>query len=493
MANIDSPIDAFNRVSVNLPTDADEAGHVQVSFKRGAGVPARTMRVTSEGEARVAHTTRLFDCDFNGAVGGALLNNQFNQNASGFSMVLNAGFLRFNNLSVNTVNIGGAISTWRTFFVRDHMNLKLSGIIKHENGNVTNKQFDFGFGYYDVAANQANPMNEFVGFRWTLTGALLAVLEYSVGGAPVSVIENVNGGVPYADNVALTYDVVCGEEGVDFYVAGVLVAHIDPPVGGAGILKSGSYPVIARQYHAASPPALAPVFDLGSVAVSSIGPSADEDRSVLQVAMGRHVLRTQAGVQAANGSNNNVPASATAPTPLAATNAVSGLVGLGGYGRITVSMNTTPHTEFIMCSFQNPVMPEAAGALANARNLAITDIMISPLIAAAALTGGGIVAEWFVAFGGTALSLATADATGGAAPGVKSHTKMPLPIIDSFAAAAAIGSIAARSGEGGHIPLQTPIVLAPGEFIILGIRTLYVAATAAGQVDGGYGFNGYWM
>lgn len=493
MANIDSPVDAFDRVAVNLPTDPLEAGHVEVSFNRGAGVPARTLRVTTEGEARIAHMTRLFDCDFNGATAGALLNNQFNQQATALTLVLNAGFLRFNSAAVTTVNIGGSVNSWRTFFVRDHMNLKLSGIIKHENGNVSNKQFDFGFGYYDVAANQANPMNEFVGFRWTLTGGLLAVLEYSVGGAPVSVSQNVNGGVPYSDNVALTYDVVFGEEGADFYVAGVLVAHIDAPVGGAGISKSGSYPVVVRQFHSASPPALAPVFDIGSVAVSSIGPSADEDRNVLQVAMGRHALRAQAGVQAANGSNNNVPASATAPTALAATNAVSGLVGLGGYGRINVSMNTTPHTEFIMCSFQNPVIPEAAGALINARNLVITDIMISPLVAAAALTGGGVVAEWFLAFGGTALSLATADAVGGAAIGVKSFSKLPLPIVDSFAAAAAIGTVGTRSGEGGHILLQTPIVLAPGEFIILGIRTLYVAAATAGQVDGGYGFNGYWM
>ena len=70
---------------------------------------------------------------------------------------------------------------------------------------------------------------------------------------------------------------------------------------------------------------------------------------------------------------------------------------------------------------------------------------------------------------------------------------VPLHIVDSLAAAAAAGAVATRTGDG-HIPLQTPIVLAPGEFIVLGTRTLFAgAAISAGAVDGAYGINGYWM
>lgn len=486
-------VDANKRLLVNLPINADDAGFSQIAHKRGASVSARVARVTAEGELRIGHTTRLFDCDFNGAAAGALLNNQWNQQGTTMATALNAGFLRFNSGGITTVNTGVSVNTWRTFFLRDHMSLKLSGIIKHENGALTNKQFDFGFGYYDVAANQQAPMNEFVGFRWTLTGQLLAILEYSSGGAPTTLSLNVNGGVPYADNESRTYDVVLGEEGVDFYVAGVLVAHIDPPAGGSGPLKSGSYPVIIRQINGASLPALAPVFDVGGVNVSSIGPSADEDRSTLQVAMGRHALQAQAGVQGANGSTNNVPASASPPTLLTPSTTVSGLVGLGGYGRHTITSLGAIHAELIACSFQNPAIPETAGAAANARNLVITDIFIAPWVVLTALTGGGAVWNWFAAWGGTALNLGQADTIGTTAPGQKSFRKKPLHVVDSLAAAAAAGTIASRVGDG-HIPLQTPIVLAPGEFFVLGTRTLFAgAAISAGAVEGSYGVNGYWM
>lgn len=495
MAAINEPLDIHGKVEANMPLDATEAGFLQLAFNRGLTAASRVARVTAEGELRIAHTTCLFDCDFNGAAAGALLNSQFNQQVTTMATQLNAGFLRFNSAASVAANIGASINSWRIFFLRDHMNLKLSGIIKHANGEVQNKNFEFGFGYYDVAANQAAAMNEFVGFRWTSTGALLAVLETSAGGAPVTVMENVNGGVPYADGLALPYDVVIGEEGADFYVSGILVASIPAQAGAPGLLKSGSYPVVVRMNHTVSAPSLAPVFDLGSVGVSSIGPSADEERNVLQVAMGRHALRAQAGVQAANGATNSVPASTTAPTTLVPNaTTTAGLVGLGGFGRHTITgITAVPHTELIMCAYQNPLLPEASGANSNARMLTITDLLIGSLVVFAALTGGGFTAQWFVAFGGTGLSLATADAIGGAAIGTKSHNKMPLPIVDTLGAAAAAGAIATRTGEQGHIPLQTPIVLAPGEYLILGIRTLGApVAVTAGGVELGYGANGYW-
>lgn len=488
-------VDANKNLLVNLPSDPLDAGYAQIAFNRGGGAPSRFLRITNEGEARIAHTTRLFDCDFNGAAAGALANNQFNLNATTMTAVLNGGFLRFNNGASAAINVGAAITSWRVFVLRDMMSLKLSGIIRHNNGAVANKRAEFGFGYYDVAANQAAEVNEFAGFRWTDTGALLGVLAYSTGGTPTEVTTPINGGVPFSDNVSRAYEVVLDEGGVSFWVDGVFAASLAMQPDAAGAFKSATYPVMFRLANLASAPALAPVFDLGSCAVSSIGPSGDEDRNVLQSAMGRHALRAQAGVQAASGNNNSVPNSGTAPGALVPTNAVSGLVGLGGYGKATLTgIVAALHTELIMNSFQNPVVPEAVGANINARPLVITDIMISPLIVSAALTGGGFTAEWFVAFGGTALSLATADANGGAAVGTKGYTKMPLPIFDTLAAAAALGTIATRTGEQGLIPLSTPIVLAPGEFICVGIRTLFVAAAVtAGAADYGIGYNGYWI
>lgn len=495
MADIDGPLDANGKVEVGLPLDPLEAGYTQIAYNRSPAASPRVLRVTNEGEARIAHTTRLFDCDFNGAAAGALVNNQFNLNQTTMTVLLNGGFLRFNNGAVTTVSLGAAINSWRTFVLRDMMSLKLSGIIRHTNGAVANKRFEFGFGYYDIAAGQSAEVNEFAGFRWTETGGLVAVLAYTTGSGVTQITSNINGGVPLSDNVARAYEVVLDESGVSFWIDGEFQTFIAMQPDASGAFKSASYPILARQFHTASAPSLAPIFDLGSAAVSSIGPSADEDRNVLQVAMGRAVGRAQAGVQAASGNNANTPASGTAPTATAGSNTVAALTGLGGYGRCTLTgVVAAVHTEIILAAFQNPFLSETAGAPINARPAVITDLFLSPLLVSVLLAGGGFTAEWFLAYGSTALSLATADAAGGATAGTKSPTRIPLPILETLAANAVAGTIASRVGEAGHIPLQTPIVLAPGEFIHFGLRTLFVTApVTAGAVDYGIGCHGYYM
>ena len=487
--------DGLGNAKVNLPRSATDAGFAQIAYMRGPSASPRVLRITNEGEARIAHTTRLFDCDFNGAAAGALVNNQFNLNSTTMTAVLNGGFLRFNNGAVTTVSIGAAITSWRTFILRDMMSLKASGIIRHINGAIANKRAEFGFGYYDIAAGQNAEVNEFAGFRWTETGGLIAVLAYTTGSGVTQITQDINGGVPLSDNVARAYEIVLDEGGCSFWIDGEFQTFIPLQADASGAFKSASYPIMFRQFHTASTPALAPIFDLGSVGVAAIGPSGDEDRNVLQIAMGRAIGRAQAGVQAASGSNAATPASGTSPTATAGSNTVAALTGLGGYGRCTLTgVVATVHTEIILNAFQNPVVSETAGAPINARPAVITDLFLSPLMVSVLLAGGGFTAEWFLAYGSTALSLATVDANGGTTIGTKSPTRIPLPILDTLGANAAAGTIASRVGEAGHIALQSPIVLLPGDFIHFGLRTLFVtAAVTAGAVDFGIGCHGYYM
>ncbi len=495
MANIDGPVDANGAVRVAQPLNPLHAGFGQLTFVKSAAQPARTALINAAGELSTAQSTRLFDAEFNGPAAGALVNNQFNQAATTMTGTLTGGFLRLNTTTITTINTGIGVNTWQTFGIIDDSSLKLSCIVRHANGAVSNKQADIGFGFYGKAAGQAATMNEFIGFRWTTGGGLIGVLEYSVGGAPTSITVNLNGGVPLSNDATHVYEMFVGEEGIDFWIDGSFMGYIAPQPDASGIVKGSSYPFIARLFNAGSAPALAPVFDIGNVVVSRIGGTHNEDRPTLQVAQGRHSGRAQAGLQTSSGITGSVPASGTGPGALVASNTVSGLVGLGGYGRVTLTgVVATAHTELIMNSFQNPSNPEAVGVANNPRSLIITDIMISPLIVTTLLAGGGFSAEWFLAYGSTALSLATADAIGTTAPGAKSPTKIPLPIIDTLGANAAAGTIATRTGEQGLITLATPIVIAPGEFIHLGLRTLFVtAAVTAGAADFGIGFSGYWQ
>jgi len=487
-ANVDTN---FN-LNVNLPVSGIQSGLARQNYLRDAAT-SRENRITEEGENYGASSRLMFYCDFNGAAAGALINTQWNQQQTTMTTALNAGFLRFNQGAITTINTGASANTWRTFGIEDGAALRLRAHIRHTQGAVSNKTFEFGFGYYDVAANQNAATNEFVGFRWTAAGALIGVLEYSTGGAPTTVTVNINGGVPFSDSVSRTYEVLVTDNQVEFWVAGVYQASIVFQTDAPGILKASGYGVLTRLYTAASAPASAPVFDVGGVTVIKVGLEAEVPLSTRQALMGRHSNQGQAGLTATTGNTAAIPASGTAPTAATGSNTATVITGLGGYFRVNgASVTATAHSNIIIASFQNPTVPETAGAANDARNLVITDIMISPMVVTTVLVGGGAVLEWFIATGATALSLATTDAIGGAAIGTSSPRITPLPTLDAFAAAAAVGTVGTRTGQS-EIDLQTPIVVLPGQFFIVGFRSLQVsAAITAGTIDGGIGIGGFW-
>jgi hypothetical protein len=485
--------DGNDNARVNLPTTGIQAGFSRLNYLRDAAT-SREAQISEEGGLEIRQGRLLFHTNFNGAAAGALINNQYNQQTTTMTLALNAGFLRFNNSAITTINTGAAIFTHRIFSVEAKCTLALSAHIRHTQGAVSNKQMDFGFGYYDIAANQAAAMNEFMGFRWTQAGNLIGVLEYSAGGAPTTVTVNINGGVPYADSATKRYEIQVSQEQVEFWVDGAYVASIARQADAPGVCKANGYPVIARLYNTGSAPAIAPVFDLANVNVVRYGFEADIPLPTRQALMGRHSNQHQAGQVATNGNTALIQASATAPTGTTANGTTTAAItGLGGYYRLNgASVVAAEHTNLIICSYQNPLLPEAAGVALDARNLIITDILISPMVVSTVLVGGGAVWGWFIAVGHNAISLATADAAGTTALGTVSPRVLPLPLYDQIAAAAAVGTVATRTGQSA-IHLQTPLVVQTGGFVAVGIRTKHVAALiSSGVLDGQIGISGYW-
>ena len=484
--------DGNDNARVNLPVSGLQAGFSRLNYLRDAAT-SREVNISEEGGLETRQGRLLFHTNFNGAAAGALINNQYNQQVTTMATALNAGFLRFNSGTVTTINIGASINTWRVFPVECKSTMSLSGHIRHTQGAVSNKQFDFGFGYYDVAANQAAAMNEFIGFRWTQAGGLLGVIEYSAGGAPTTVTVNINGGVPYADSAVKRYEIQLSQERAEFWIDGAYAAEIIRQPDAPGTTKASGYPIVVRQYHTGSAPAIAPVFDISNINVVRYGYEADIPLPMRQVLSGRHSSQGQAGLVATNGNTALIQASGTSPTGTTGSNTATTITGLGGYYALNgVAITGTVHSNIIVCSYQNPILPEAAGAALDVRNLCITDIMISPMVVSTVLAGGGAAWEWFIAVGSTALSLATTDAIGGAAIGTASPRIIPLPIVDSVAAAAAVGTIVTRSGSQAP-SLQTPLVVEPGRFVHIGIRSLWVnAAITSGVLSGGIGISGFW-
>lgn len=487
VSGVGADVDADGNLKVNFPVASAKAGFVQNSFTITSGL-ARVTRVTEEGETYGASARLLFYADFNGAT---LLNNQFNTQATTMALALTAGFVRFNSGLVTTTNIGASLITARTFSLEDGQAMRIKEKIRHINGAMANKQFDFGIGMYAIAANQAGAMVEYAGLRWTLTGQLLGVLEVSSGGAANSQTVNINGALPYSDNVTRTYEIVVTCNMVEFWVDNVFAGSILRQNDAPSILKGCAYPVLNRLFIGTAT-ALAPSFDVGEVAVTKIGPEADIPVSYRQALMGRHSSYAQTGLTGTNGNTAVAVANAAAPAATAGTNLAAASTGLGGYYALTATNVGVANNNTIVNAYQNPAMPIAAGAGTNSRNLVITGIRISPMVVTTLIAGGGAVLNWFVSIGNTGVSQATTDAAGTTALGSKSPRIIPLSVVDTLPASAAVGTVLARTGDS-YYPLETPLVLHPGEFISVGVRTIQAtAAVTAGVLSGGVGYCGYW-
>jgi len=484
-------VDANNNAKVNLPTTNTQAGFTRLTAAAATG-DMRDLVISDEGHAYVAQSYQVWEKQWNSAATNWA--NSIGTNATTMTKIQQNGFLRLNGGAVTTINTGIAVYSNRTFNLEESVELRVRMYVRHTNATVSNKQFDIGLGYYAFAAGQAAAMNEFIGFRWTTAAGLQAVLGTSAGGVATEQTVNINGNVPYSDNVTREYELLVLESEVYFYVNGVWVATIarDPAVWAT--TKAVSLPFIARLFNGGVAPTLAPVFDIGEVSIRRVGGNDTLPFSYIKAAMGNSSYHFQPDLGAST-ATHLVPASGTAPTGAVGSNTAAALAttSMGGLVRNTLTgVTVTLSTNILWTAYTNPAYPTAAGQATNARVFYCTGITISPMIVTTALTGGGFTAAWFATIGSTAVSLATTDADGTTAVAQRAPRFVPLSLVSTLAATAALGVVSTDVGDHQYT-FPTPLVVNPGEVLSIGMRTIAVtAAVTAGSADCMIGINGYW-
>ncbi len=485
--------DTLGNARVNLPRTASQAGFAQQTFVPDSTVTPKTARVTLDNGAYTAEPRQVLELDFNSA--STTWATKIGTNATTMTKAVQNGYMRLNNSAITTTTTGISIYANRVITVENGYDLRVKMHIRHANATATNKQIDAGLGYYGFAAGQAAAMNEFVGFRWTTTGGLLGVLETSQGGAPTSQTVNINGNVPYSDNVAREYEIVLTDVDCEFWVEGVFQGRIAKPTGSYGIFKGVSLPWLARIFNSGAASA-ATTLDIGDVSVIKIGCDDGIAHNFRMSAMGKSSYYFQPDLTTASTATHSLPASGTAPTPNVGSNtasAANNVAVMGGLiGNTLTGVTVTLSTNVLWIAYQNPAVPTAAGVATNSRNFYVTGIMIGNHIVTAALTGGGYTAAWFAAIGATATSLATTDADGTTAVAQKAPRFIPLSLVSTMAAAAAIGTVSTDVGDH-QFAFPTQLVVHPGEFLHIGFRTIAVtAAVTAGAAQCMISVNGYW-
>lgn len=155
-------------------------------------------------------------------------------------------------------------------------------------------------------------------------------------------------------------------------------------------------------------------------------------------------------------------ANLTAAVPTTTTAALG--TGLGGAFWETVSLAV--NTDGIIMSYQVP----ATGVNAAGRRLVLRGIYLSSYVQTV-IVGGPYTAEWFLAFGHTAVSLATAEAATTKAP-----RRIALPFVQQVTAAQAVQTTVAQNVNFCDFG-DAPLYVNPGEFIQLCTRHQGTAGT----------------
>lgn len=463
------------RVTGELNTVAtDGFGNPQVAayhppgiFEADAGtvtgkVLQRQGDISANYRQRVGIDTVMFCDQF---VGGAVNTALWAQQLGTFSSTVSGGWITLNSTSSTTATAYGKISSYRGFpiFGAYPLQLEIEALISAV--DQVNNVIELGFG---IANLNAAPLDGAF-FRFDATGQLRCVINNN--GTEVTSPAIAAAGVPSA-NVRHHYLIVVGNDYVEFWIDQVLIYNYTIPAGLAMAMSTSSSPVLCRIYNAATAPAVGVQLKIGQVTVSCGDMNNNKGWAHVMAGMGGHSSQGQTAQQMGNTAQYPNSALPAAAVPTNTTAALGN--GLGGLFLETDTLAVT--NDGIISSFQVPQL----GANTTAKTLYITRITVNSCVQTA-LTGGGYTGVWCVAYGHTAVSLATAEGVA---------TKAPRRV--------ALGNQAVASGAalGTNLPafdidLATPIPVQPGEFVQLVKRKIGTAPTA-GAILHTISIGGYW-
>ena len=333
----------------------------------------------------------------------------------------------------------------------------------------TNVVFDFG----SMRIATANPYAPTDGVFWRMKpGGLVGVTNFNGAETEVPLTDASNAGANWAPTVNQSHRfiVALSNREVEFWIDGELWGVGATPAGNHAPFAGSSVPCFATRLAIVGGAAGAvyqPV--VKSYGVSTGGIQAGDRLSVMMSRM----LGSYAGLSGGTMGSlatypNSANPTAAAPSNTALTANLPG--GLGGQGAVVAAVAAA--TDGIWGSYQVP-----AGTVAvQGRRLAIRGVMIDCVNLGAIVGASATTIQFSLAFGHTAVSLATAEAAA---------AKAPRRVSLGFATWAAAAPIGAQP-QGGRIFADfgdATIYVNPGEFVALAGKFVSGLATASQVIN----------
>lgn len=447
-------VSSTNELQVALPVIPSRSGYVQLAGKLSdstdpAGILVEELRSSAQGRLSVGQPVMLLNEFFNNTT---LNSAVFAAPVTTQTVTVAGGTLNLNASAITTLSTVSRVSTYAHFpFQADFATFATFDALLTQTPQV-NCTVEMGFG---IASALTAPTDGAF-FRYDSTGTLKGVLNTNGSELTTAALTSPSVGVMHR------YKVVVENDRVFFYIDGVCQGVIATPNNLGFPLYAPAQPFFARVYHAAVAPTLAQGLKLGYVFVGlQDAAGLGKDNATIAALQGRMGYQGQAGHTM--GSTALLTNSLAAGAGAAMTNTAASL-GSGLGGQFAAQPTLAVGTDGIVCSYQNPVPTSAIPG----KTLYIKGVRVQGVVTTA-LTGGAVVYEYTLAFGHTAVSIATAETAT-----TKAARRVGIGI-ETFASAAAIGVVGSASGQ--YMPFNAPIAVNPGEFVAVTAKNLGVVTT----------------
>lgn len=451
---------------VALPLVAEQSGHVVIVSEQDGGdvTGSRRMKELEGSEdyrLRVGLDTPFLDEQFPGA---ALNSAIWTAPVTTMTVTVAGGFVNL-NAGLSTANAAVArVSSYRSFPAVGTSELYCEIIAQFAEPPIANNVTEWGFG---IATGTSAPTDGAF-FRLNAAGEFRCVVNFNG-------TELQSGTLDFAtlvgEDTTRHFLVAIGDDRAKFWIDDVLVAIVDRGVAAGAVIASRSLPVLLRTYNTAVT-ASAQSLKVGFVSVQCGDLANGRPWSHVAAGAGWGAYQGQTGATMGSTANYANSANPTAAVPTNTTAALGS--GLGGQFWETDTLAVT--TDGIISSYQVP----AGTAALPGKSLYITGVRIESFVQAA-LTGGGYVAQWSLAVGHTAVSLATTETATSKAP-----RRIPLGCQTVASGAAALTLL----GVIQHT-FDSPIAVNAGEFVQT-VRKKIGTAPSAGTIAHLITFNGYY-
>lgn len=447
-------------LEVHTPTTEANAGFVQISSENDSGSATLSRFVLSpetDDDYRLRISTdSIWDAETFNYTG--VNSFKYKVQNTGFTQAYGSGFLSLNSTGVTTASQAACLTTWKYFPVFGADQTYAEFALTNSASMTSGVTIDAGF---FVPGSTPYAPTDGAYIRVTSAGVYGIInyngVETSVG--PFKATDGVTN-LAFSANVIYHCVVSVNERSVRFWIDDVLRGTYDVDATGNGqCFMMGSQPFSFRQANSGTGAGGAISAKIADYTIAKGGYDPARNWQTSQAAMGHSGYTVTAGgtmgstAQYANSAN---------PTAAVPTNTTAALAtGLGGQFWETDTLAVT--TDGIVQSYQVPT----STANITGRCLLVYGVKIASHVQTA-LTGGGYVASWSLAFGGSTVSLAATESA---------TVKLARRVALGFQSVAS-GATALTVLSEINCRFDCPIAVNPGEFIQCVKKKIGTAPTA---------------